>query len=189
MKDYDRDEWPHWRKVDEFQDSRQSAIYRALIRDRVGHPVDAIIDDGRVTAGFVHCLYTGEIIDLTLETPDCDHLITLAGAHYRGGYKWGPEMREKFANDPENLFVVKAGTNRQKGADMIAEWIPPRINILSDYLHSIRFIVEKYGLIPTDRDRRAWDFMSKYAHWAEKGIRVDDVEQYLGERLGWRGWG
>jgi len=34
-------------------------------------------------------------------------------------------MREAFANDPVNLWVVEASLNRQKGAKGLDQWLPP----------------------------------------------------------------
>lgn len=56
---------------------------------------------------------------------DIDHIVPLAWSWSRGANKWTNSERERFANDPRNLWPVEAKLNRQKGAKGLDEWLPP----------------------------------------------------------------
>lgn len=64
---------------------------------------------------------------------DIDHIVPLKHAHDIGGYLWSPELKEKFANDPENLVITYKKYNRQKGAKKISEWLPLNITYACKY--------------------------------------------------------
>ena len=50
------------------------------------------------------------------------------------GNKWTDSQREKFANDPVNLFAVDARVKRQKGTKGPREWLPPRERFHCQYV-------------------------------------------------------
>ena len=56
---------------------------------------------------------------------DIDHIVPLAWSWSRGANKWTNDKRERFANDPRNLWPVEAKLNRQKGAKGLDQWLPP----------------------------------------------------------------
>ncbi|WP_425508191.1 HNH endonuclease family protein [Streptomyces bathyalis] len=59
---------------------------------------------------------------------DIDHLVPLAEAWDSGASKWSPTEREHYANDLEaerSLVAVTLSTNRSKGDQDPAEWLPP----------------------------------------------------------------
>lgn len=57
---------------------------------------------------------------------DIDHVVPLKWAWENGASTWSDALRTKFANDPSNLLPVEASLNRQKGAQDISQWLPPR---------------------------------------------------------------
>ena len=59
---------------------------------------------------------------------DIDHFVPLKEAWASGAYAWSEERRRDFANDLANevaLIAVTAGSNRSKGANDPAGWLPP----------------------------------------------------------------
>ncbi|MGM0953782.1 MAG: HNH endonuclease family protein [Pseudomonadota bacterium] len=51
---------------------------------------------------------------------DIDHVVPLKWAWQHGANKWTKEKRERFANDPRNLWSVELSLNSQKGAKGLA---------------------------------------------------------------------
>ena len=84
---------------------------------------------------------------------DLDHIVPLKFAHGHGGDKWSRDKRQVFANDPNNLLLVKASLNRQKGAKGLDEWLPPNHAYRCEYIERFMDIVDEYSLtlIPTER--------------------------------------
>ena len=59
---------------------------------------------------------------------DVDHLVPLAEAWESGAHSWPPDRRERYANDlgyEHSLIAVSARSNRSKGAQDPATWLPP----------------------------------------------------------------
>ena len=56
---------------------------------------------------------------------DLDHIVPMKFAHDHGGNKWSRNERQIFANDRQNLILVKTSLNRQKGAKGLHDWLPP----------------------------------------------------------------
>lgn len=75
---------------------------------------------------------------------DIDHVVPLKWAWEHGAAQWPQEKRERFANDPVNLWSVELSLNRQKGAKGPDEWMPPvgRCQYVSRFMR----IVKLYGL-------------------------------------------
>ncbi|MEZ8193276.1 HNH endonuclease family protein [Vibrio cortegadensis] len=83
---------------------------------------------------------------------DIDHIVPLKWAWERGANNWTIETREKFANDPNNLWAVEGSLNRSKGAKGINEWLPPENKCL--YILEFDKIRALYNLhlLPTELD-------------------------------------
>ncbi|WP_338704082.1 HNH endonuclease family protein (plasmid) [Streptomyces sp. Q6] len=59
---------------------------------------------------------------------DVDHMVPLAEAWDSGAATWSANQREAYANDlgdERSLRVVSAKTNRAKGDQDVAQWLPP----------------------------------------------------------------
>mgnify|MGYP003625592334 FL=1 len=58
-----------------------------------------------------------------------------------------------FANDVENLILVQASLNRQKGAKGLDEWLPPNLSYRCEYIRLFNDIINRYELkyIPAER--------------------------------------
>lgn len=66
----------------------------------------------RVVAGRWISPFTGNVIQNSQDI-DIDHVVPLKWAWERGADTWSSEKRERFANDPVNLWPVELALNRQ----------------------------------------------------------------------------
>lgn len=120
---YDRTQWKHWTDADQdCQDTRQEV----LIRDSK-EPVEFDSRGCQVLKGLWVCPYTGRVItDPSLV--DIDHRVALSDAHESGGWSWGPDQKEQYANQLEHpLYLVATSQygNRSKSNKGPAQWLPP----------------------------------------------------------------
>jgi hypothetical protein len=89
-----------------------------------------------LTGGEWLSLYDG----LTFTDPgklDIDHVVPLAEAWDSGAYAWDAARRKAFANDLDAswaLIAVSAASNRSKGDQDPATWLPPRVEYRCQYL-------------------------------------------------------
>lgn len=110
-------------------------------------------DRCRVIRGRWNDPYTGHIF-LDSRDMDIDHLVPLHWAWQRGADRWSRDKRERFANDPINLFAVDAGTNREKGARGPLEWLPPNASFRCEYILRFTRVTRLYDLdIPSSEAR------------------------------------
>jgi hypothetical protein len=122
---YNRDDWPHWSTVAGTCDTRETML----------------LEHGRnVTTGRGCAIKTGEWTSaydgVTVVDPrklDIDHVVPLAEVQWSGrivnGRRIGPrewtrDQRERYANDRAGLVVVTAMSNRAKGDQDPAKWLP-----------------------------------------------------------------
>jgi hypothetical protein len=58
-----------------------------------------------------------------------------------------------FANDLDNLILVKASLNRQKGAKGLTEWLPLNFPYRCEYITRFNAVMAKYELsyIPSEQ--------------------------------------
>ena len=119
---YDRDLFPHWDYLGDDCDVRD----RVLIIEAVSGPstgTSCPVGTGRWFSAFD---------GVTVRDPsqlDVDHMVPLAEAWGSGARRWTTEVREAFANDlgyAGSLIAVTASSNRSKGDQDPAEWLPPR---------------------------------------------------------------
>ncbi|MEU0793781.1 HNH endonuclease family protein [Amycolatopsis sp. NPDC005961] len=141
---YRREDWPHWDRVAGECDARENAL-RTQGRDVTTGP------HCTVTAGTWTSPYDG----VTVTSPDAldiDHMVPLAEAARSGTRAWSRADRERYANDPAVLVAVTAKTNRGKGDQDPARWLPP----LDHCTYVARWIAVKhaYGMT-VDRAERA----------------------------------
>src|SRR5690606_9167331 len=57
---------------------------------------------------------------------DIDHLVPLAEVERSGARDWSEAERQAYANDPDVLVAVTAASNRAKGDQDPATWLPKR---------------------------------------------------------------
>ena len=84
---------------------------------------------------------------------DLDHIVPLKFAHGHGADKWSTEQKAQFANDLNNLLLVQASLNRQKGAKGLDEWLPPNHQYRCEYISKFNAVMNNYGLsyIPAEK--------------------------------------
>ncbi|WP_273208843.1 HNH endonuclease family protein [Marinobacter subterrani] len=108
-QEYTRSAFGHgWDDADgDCQDSRAEA----LIATSTTTVRFAESDRCRVVTGRWISPFTGKVIQNAGDI-DIDHLLPLAWAWRHGAGQWTRAKRERFANDPVNLWPVEAGLNR-----------------------------------------------------------------------------
>ena len=130
------------------------------IRD-LRHPGDVIERDGTdvvtdcactATSGHWSSPYDG-VTTTDPSTFDIDHLVPLSEAWDSGAWAWTTAQRQAFANDVTRpqLLAVSASSNRSKGDDDPAEWLP-QSSYQCTYARAWVQVKHYYGL--TRRQRR-----------------------------------
>ncbi|GAB1510501.1 HNH endonuclease family protein [Actinophytocola sp. KF-1] len=140
---YDRDQWPHWSGQGNSCNTRELALRQQGTDVRTDGECRAV--DGTWVSS-----YDGVVIHDASEA-DLDHLVPLAEAARSGTRTWTRDQREAFANDLSQLVVVSATSNRQKGDQDPASWLPEQ----NRCGYVIRWVLtkDKYDLT-VDRDER-----------------------------------
>jgi hypothetical protein len=119
---YSRDLFPHWADPDDNGcDARQDALIAQALGPVQRDPFGCHVVEGDWYSVFDAVSHSGPAEDV-----DIDHVVSLAEAWDSGAGTWTEEERRDFANDPANLLVVTATSNRSKGDSDVAEWQPPR---------------------------------------------------------------
>ena len=108
-QNYDRSAFGHgWDDTDgDCQDSRAEAliaISTTPVRFATGKRC-------RVVTGRWISPFTNQVVQNASDI-DIDHVVPLAWSWDRGAGQWSREKRERFANDPVNLWPVEASLNR-----------------------------------------------------------------------------
>jgi 5-methylcytosine-specific restriction endonuclease McrA len=146
---YDRSDWPHWLDSDsDCQNTRHEILIQTSTK-----PITFKTDNAcNVLTGEWYDPYSGETFTNSTDL-DLDHIIPLKFAHGHGGDKWTRERKAKFANDLDNLILVSASLNRQKGAKGPDEWLPPNYPYRCEYIAHFDNVMTKYGLryIPSEQ--------------------------------------
>lgn len=148
---YDRKEWLHWVDVDGDCQNTRHEVLIATSKRAVTFRTD---QHCRVIGGHWYGVYLGRAY-YSSEEVDIDHLVPLSKAHESGGYLWSHQMREEFANDPDNLQPVDRQENRVKGNRGPEEWRPPNRNYWCEYARRWRHVKEKYNLEVSDAEWQA----------------------------------
>jgi hypothetical protein len=127
---YERERFRHWIDADgDGCDTRREV----LLAEAVQAP-----DQGEgcaLTGGSWHSAYDQETVTDAARL-DIDHMVPLAEAWDSGASTWDAERREAFANDlgaDYALIAVTAATNRSKGDQDPAEWLPPATDAHRSY--------------------------------------------------------
>ncbi|MFC4004888.1 HNH endonuclease family protein [Prauserella oleivorans] len=115
---YDRDDWPHWSSsVGGGCDTRDLVLQKQARHVRVG-------EDCSLTGEWIS-VYDGQVVT-DPSALDVDHLVPLAEVARSGARGWSEAQREAYANDPAVLVAVSASSNRAKGDQDPADWLPER---------------------------------------------------------------
>jgi len=116
---YEREKFNHWVDADgDCQDARTEVLLEESKKKARGRC--------DVTRGAWLSTYDG----VTVKRPgglDIDHMVALKEGWESGANAWTDEQREAYANDlgdPRALIAVTAATNRSKGDQDPADWMP-----------------------------------------------------------------
>lgn len=154
---YDRSDWPHWHDDDgDCQNTRHELL---LATSQLGVDFKSA-KECNVLTGLWYGPYGGQTFTDSAAL-DLDHIVPLKFAHGHGGANWSRDRKKQFANDVDNLLLVKASLNRQKGAKGPDEWMPPNHPYRCDYLKKFNTVMDKYGLQYTPNEQRIVNKMSK----------------------------
>lgn len=139
---YNRKDQPHWVDYDrDCQDARAEALISASTTQvKFKRNRGCVVSHGNWFDP-----YSGKTFTQASKL-DIDHIIPLKEAHISGGSVWTREQRRTFANDPENLIVVSASENRQKGAKDPAQWLPDAADYHCEYVKRWLYLKTKYNL-------------------------------------------
>jgi uncharacterized protein DUF1524 len=155
MAGYDREDFPHWSDAREFgwdvSDGSCDVREAALIRDGedvvVGEGCD--VESGRWLDPYTTRTYTHPL-DI-----DIDHLVPLANAYRSGASGWDEPLRERYANDPNNLLSVEDNANQEKGDKGPEAWKPPNRAIWCSYAKRWISVKSDYDLTVNPQEKAA----------------------------------
>lgn len=148
---YDRELFPHWDYLGNDCDVRDAV----LIAEARRAPVTG--DTCPVGVGVWFSAFDG----VTVREPsalDVDHLVPLAEAWGSGARTWSTAVRERYANDlgyAKSLIAVTASSNRSKGDQDPAEWLPPRTAYRCTYVASWIGVKYRWRLSVDSREAAA----------------------------------
>jgi DNA uptake protein ComE-like DNA-binding protein len=120
---YERRLFPHWQDVNGSGCTTRQDMLLATV---IGFPQVDLFDRCVIVEGDWFSVYDGELHQGGPGEVDVDHVVALAEAWDSGAWSWDEPLRRRFANDPDNLLVVTASSNRSKGDRDVGEWKPPR---------------------------------------------------------------
>jgi len=148
---YRREEWPHWADVDgNGCDARQDALAAWSV-------VPATVNRSG-TCKVVVGSWVSPYDQMASNNPsdfDVDHLVPLENAFRSGGWAWSTERRRAFANNPGELVVASASSNRSKGSDPPNEWRPAFRDSWCAYADGWVKVKSAWGLTVTTSERDA----------------------------------
>ncbi|MHC3474396.1 HNH endonuclease family protein [Streptomyces sp. 7R007] len=127
---YDRDLFPTWITISGTCNTREYVIKRDGTSVTVNSACTA-------TSGSWYSQYDG-VTTTDPSTFDIDHVVPLAEAWDSGADAWTTAQRQAFANDVTRpqLIAVSASSNRSKGDDDPAEWVPTRSAYVCTYVRA-----------------------------------------------------
>ncbi len=112
VPDYNRSQWKHW--IDSDNDC-QNTRHEILLRESLEPVTFSATSQCRVLTGKWYGQYLGVFFTESSDL-DLDHIIPLKWAHDHGGWRWGADDKQRFANDYQSLILVDDGRNQSKGA-------------------------------------------------------------------------
>lgn len=151
-KGYDRDLFPTWIDADhdgcDARDEVLIAETRAPVHLRSGC---------RIKGGRWFSAYDGRWTK-DPSTFDIDHMVPLKEAWDSGAWRWSAARRRAYANDlgsGRSLRAVSASSNRSKGDDDPAQWLPPRTAFRCAYARQWVATKVRWHLSVNTAERRA----------------------------------
>ena len=148
---YDRDLFPHWDYVGRNCDVRDLVLIDEA-RSGPSTGRSCPVGPGRWFSPFD---------GVTVREPgqlDIDHMVPLAEAWGSGARRWTTAVREAFANDmgySGSLIAVTASSNRSKGDQDPAEWLPPRVSYRCTYISEWIAVKWRWRLSVDSREQAA----------------------------------
>lgn len=139
---YDRALFPHWRYIGDGCDTRDAVLIRQAVEGPEVGP------DCRMVSGRWFSAFDGVTVTIS-SSLDVDHLVPLAEAWGSGARRWSTVTRTDFANDlgyRRSLIAVTASSNRSKGDQDPAEWLPPRTDYRCRYVSDWIGVKYRWGL-------------------------------------------
>lgn len=156
-KEYKRDDWKHWSSKGNCLNTRAILLKERSLKEVTYKKRK----DGRsctVERGLWRDFYYNEQIE-EAGLIDIDHIVPLHHAHQTGGSLWSSELKEIFANDPQNLAITNRKYNRQKGAKTPLEWMPIDQRYACRYMRRWKEIKKKYSLNIEHRENEFFELL------------------------------
>lgn len=147
---YDRDDYNHW--IDRDGDC-QNERHELLIDSSQTRVTFGDRDNCYVETGRWYDPYTDQTYYYSSDL-HIDHIVSLKYAHERGAHAWPSKLKERFANDRQNLIAVEAGTNQSKSDRGPSEWLPPNQQYRCEFLTKFDNVMDKYQLDYRAREER-----------------------------------
>ena len=145
---YDRSLFPTWITISGTCDTREYVIKR---------DGSSVVTDSacKATSGNWTSPYDG-VTTTNPSTFDIDHLVPLSEAWDSGAWAWTTAQRQAYANDTTRpqLLAVSASSNRSKGDDDPAEWLP-RASYQCTYARAWVQVKHYYGLTVDSAEKSA----------------------------------
>lgn len=154
---YDRALFPHWIVIKDGCDTREVVLIRQA---KSGPTIGA---GCRIGSGRWFSPFDG----VTVRNPsslDIDHLVPLSEAWASGARTWTTDRRRSFANDVayrRSLIAVTASSNRSKGDQDPAEWLPPRTSYRCTYVTNWIAVKYRWRLSIDANERSALTVLTK----------------------------
>lgn len=149
---YDRSLFPHWSDLDGNGCTTRQDMLFASVR---GFPQVDLFDSCVIVEGDWYSVYDGVLHAGQPGDLDVDHVVALAEAWDSGAWAWSEGTRRRFANDPDNLLVVTASSNRSKSDQDVGEWRPARRDAWCLTADITARIKARYGLSVDPAEARA----------------------------------
>ena len=115
-----------------------------------------------IVAGVLDDPYTGVRLTFAKARADAiqiDHLVPLHAAWMLGAWRWTPQRRLAYANDPRVLVAVDGPANQDKGDRLADHWKPPNRTSWCAYAVNTVAIHVDYSIGVTASERVALDRM------------------------------
>lgn len=146
---YNRKEYVHWSDFDkDCQNTRQEIlIARSRTKVLMNHK-NCKVKEGEWDDYYYPQIHTSS------NNVDIDHLVPLKHAHDMGAHSWSKKLKEKFANDPQNLVITDRKYNREKGSKRIDQWLPVNKEYACKYIKDWIKVKKNYNLKFTENEKK-----------------------------------